>query len=106
MAPAPPAVVVPPAPPDDPLGDHVMAGEQHQQEQQEEQEDVPASLALAEDLLHEGALADAEGFAWRVLRCRAATPGDVTRAFCVLLQCDFEARRCVGRQSRLAARSP
>jgi hypothetical protein len=64
-----------------------------------EEEPLDADLALAEDLLHEGSLADAEGFAWRALRCASATPGDVTRAFCVLLQCDFEARRCVLRNT-------
>jgi hypothetical protein len=106
MAPAPPPAVVVPSPggadEQQQRGrdhHHEPAGVERQQHGNEDDNDgagdLSASLALAEDLLHEGALDDAEGFAWRALRDRCATPGDVTRAFCVLLQCDFEARRCV-----------
>lgn len=91
-------VVLVPAPADEP--DFHDACEEDSEPQPargggEEHEPLDADLCIAEDLLHEGALADAEGFAWRALCCPGATPGDVTRAFCVLLQCDFEARRCV-----------
>lgn len=111
--PAPAALAPPAAAPDSWDEEQEEAQRQRQGQQDGEGDHLSSSLALAEDFLHDGELSDAEGFAWRALRCPSAEPGDVTRAFCVLLQCDFEARRCgvvfllaSGRRRRRARYSP
>jgi hypothetical protein len=56
--------------------------------------DIEGDLLKAEELLHCCAWEEARSVACRVLTA-AATPTELTRAFYVLLQVDFQDNKCV-----------